>query len=103
MPPPKHSFTKYITVLSEKSNKFNNYALCCYCKTRITNTKRLVISHLKSCKKFEEQYNEDERNRILFPKKYEEAQIDKETSISSPPPYGIFSEMIFLQLAKLNN
>ena len=99
MPPPKHSFTKYITVLSEKSNKSNYYALCRYCKTRITNTKRLVISHLKSCKKFEEQYNEDERNRIFFPEKYdEEAQIDKETSISSPPPYGIFSAMIFCNL-----
>ena len=99
MSPPKHSLTKYITVLSEKSNKCNNYALCCYCKTRITNTKRLVNSHLESCKKFEEQYNEDERDRIFFPKKYdEEAQIDKETSISSPPPYGIFLAMIFCNL-----
>ena len=90
MSPPKHSLTKYITVLSEKSNKCNNYALCCYCKTKITNTKRLVISHLKSCKKFEEQYNENERNKILFPEKYaEESQID-ETSFSLPPPYGIF-------------
>jgi hypothetical protein len=94
MSPPKHSLTKYVTVLTEKSNKYNNYALCRYCKTKITNTKRLVISHLKSCKKFEEQHNEDERNRILFPEKYEEEdQIDKETSFSLPPPYGIFLAM----------
>ena len=88
MPPPKHSFTKYIIVLNEKSNRCNYLALCRYCKTKITNTKRLVISHLKSCEKFEQQHNEDERNKILFPEKYnEEAQ---ETSFPAPPPYGIF-------------
>src|SRR4051794_39423362 len=67
MPPPKHSYTKYVNVLNEKSNKYNYFALCYYCKTKITNTKRLVISHLKSCKKFEEQHNENERKKILFP------------------------------------
>jgi hypothetical protein len=79
MPPPKHSYTKYITVLNEKANKFNYYALCCYCKAKITNTKRLVISHLKSCNKFEEQYSENERNRILFPERYEEIQEKDQT------------------------
>ncbi|CAB4382808.1 unnamed protein product [Rhizophagus irregularis] len=79
MPPPKHSYTKYITVLNEKANKFNYFALCCYCKAKITNTKRLVISHLKSCNKFEEQYSENERNRILFPERYEEIQEKDQT------------------------
>jgi|SRR3954452_17672086 hypothetical protein len=87
MPPSKHSLTKYIIVLPEKSNQYNYFALCRYCKTKITNTKRLVISHLKSCKKFEEQYNENERNRILYPERYEEEiQIEREVS---PPPYGM--------------
>src|SRR5438270_600804 len=106
MPPPKHSLTKYITVLTKKSNKYNNYALCYYCKTKIINIKRLVIFHLKSCKKFEEQHNEDKRNRILFTEKYEkEAQIDKKNFFSLSLSYGIFFKlpMIFLQLVKLNN
>src|ERR1043165_4987640 len=57
MPPPKHSLTQYISVLSEKANKFNYFALCRFCNNKITNTKRLVHSHLKSCNKFEEQYS----------------------------------------------
>lgn len=77
MPPPKHSYTKYITVLNERANKYNYFALCCYCKTKITNTKRLVVSHLKSCKIFEEKYSEDERNKILFPERYEEQDQTK--------------------------
>ena len=72
MPPNKYSHTKYIIILTEKSNNYNYFALCHYCKTKITNTKRLVISHLKSCTKFEEQHNEDERDRIFYPEKYEE-------------------------------
>jgi hypothetical protein len=83
MPPPKHSHTKYITVLNEKANKSNYFALCCYCKIKIINTKRLVISHLKSCKKFEERYTENERDRILYPEKYEEKnQTEGESSLS---------------------
>lgn len=83
MPPPKHSYTKYITVLNERANKYNYFALCCYCKTKITNTKRLVVSHLKSCKIFEEKYSEDERNKILFPERYEEQDQTKgESSFS---------------------
>ena len=54
MSPPKHSLTQYIIVLSEKANKFNHYALCHFCDNKITNTKRLVHSHLKSCNKFKE-------------------------------------------------
>src|SRR3954452_18430804 len=93
MPPSKHSLTKYIIVLPEKSNQYNYFALCRYCKTKITNTKRLVISYLKSCKKFEEQYNENERNKILFPEKYaEESQID-EISFSLPPHMVFFLAM----------
>ena len=72
MPPPKHPYTKFITVLNEKANKFNYFALCCYCKIKITNTKRLVISHLKSCKQFEKKYIKDEKDKILYPEKYEE-------------------------------
>jgi len=72
MPPPKHSYTKYIIVLNEKSNKYNYCGLCCYCKTKITNTKRLVISHLKSCKQFKKKYTKDEKDKILYPEKYEE-------------------------------
>src|SRR4051794_36002751 len=79
MPPPKHSYTKYITVLNEKANKFNYFALCCYCKAKITNMKRLVISHLKFYNKFKEQYSKNERNRILFPERYEEIQEKDQT------------------------
>nr|CAG8654095.1 1618_t:CDS:2 [Entrophospora candida] len=50
MPPIKHSLTEYITVLNEKANKSNHYALCCFCKTKLTNTKKLVTSHLKNYK-----------------------------------------------------
>ena len=39
MPPPKHSYTKYITVLNEKANKFNYFALCCYCKAKLQTQK----------------------------------------------------------------
>ena len=85
MPRQKHSYTQYITVLNEKSNNYNYFALCYYCKTKFTNTKRLVISHLKSCKKFAEHHTEDERNRILYPGKCEENdQTERETSFSSP-------------------
>jgi len=84
MPPPKHSYTKYVTVLNEKANKFNYFTLCCYCKIKVTNTKRLIISHLKSCKKFEEKYTEDERDNILYPEKYEDIdQTEGESSFSS--------------------
>ncbi|GES88879.1 hypothetical protein GLOIN_2v201639 [Rhizophagus clarus] len=76
---PKHSYTKYITVLNEKANKFNYFALYCYCKAKIINIKRLVISHLKSCNKFEKQYSKNERNRILFPERYEEIQEKDQT------------------------
>src|SRR5437764_791118 len=86
MLPPKHSYTKYIIALNEKANKFNYFALCCYCKSKIikiTNTKRLVISHLKSCKQFKEKYTEDERDKILYPEKYEKKdQIKRESSFS---------------------
>ena len=92
MPRKKHSYTQYITVLNEKSNNCNYYALCLYCETKFTNTKRLVISHLKSCKKFAENHTKDERNRILYPEEYEEKdQTERETSFSFPPlPHGTF-------------
>jgi hypothetical protein len=80
MPPPKHPYAKYVTVLNEKANKSNYFALCCYCKIKIINTKRLIIYHLKSCKKFEKNYTEDERDRILYPEKYENR---RESSFSS--------------------
>src|SRR5204863_7506723 len=99
MPSQKHSLTKYVIILTEKSNNYNYFALCRYCKTKITNTKRLVFSHLKSCVKFQEQHNEDERNKILYPEKYEE----EETFFPAPPPYGNFSAMIFLKFVKWNN
>jgi hypothetical protein len=66
MPPTKHSLTGYITVLNEKANKSNHYALCRFCKTKLTNTKKLVTSHLKNCTIFKEQYTEHEQKRILF-------------------------------------
>nr|CAG8612558.1 9116_t:CDS:2 [Entrophospora candida] len=50
MPPIKHSLTEYIIVLNEKANKYNHYALCRFCKTKLTNTKKLVTSHLKNYK-----------------------------------------------------
>ncbi|CAB4398826.1 unnamed protein product [Rhizophagus irregularis] len=58
----------YVCLYSDQrtSNKYNHFALCRYCRTRITNTKKLVTSHLKYCTKFEEQHNEDERDRILY-------------------------------------
>ncbi|CAH1767936.1 7037_t:CDS:2 [Entrophospora sp. SA101] len=55
MPPIKHSLTGYITVLNEKANKSNHYALCCFCKTKLTNTKKL------------EKYTEHKQEKILFP------------------------------------
>jgi hypothetical protein len=79
MPPPKHSHTNYITVLNEKANKFNYFALYCYCKAKITNMKRLVISYLKSYNKFEKQYSKNESNRILFLERYEEIQEKDQT------------------------
>jgi hypothetical protein len=101
MPPSKHSFTKYVIVLNERSNKYNYFALCHYCKTKITNMKRLVFSHLKSCQKFKEQYNEDERNKILFPEKCdEEVQIEQETSAFLP--YSIFQFLVIIIFFKLN-
>ena len=67
MPPIKHSLTEYIIILKEKANKSNYCALCRFCRTKITNTKKLVISHLKNCTIFKEQYTEYERELILFP------------------------------------
>src|SRR5215212_10259984 len=67
MPPIKHSLTEYITVLNEKANKFNHYALCRFCKTKLTNTKKLVTSHLKNCTIFKEQYTEHEQEKNFFP------------------------------------
>ena len=67
MPPQKHSLTSFITVLNEKANRYNYFVLYYFCKSKITNTKRLVHSHLKSCIKFNEHYTKDEKNQILFP------------------------------------
>ena len=64
------------------------YALCCFCDVKLTNTKRLVFSHLKYCRKFAEQYNEDERNRILFPE-----TIEEPIQYSIPPS---FNGIVFL-------
>jgi len=50
----KYLLTQYIIVLSEKANKFNHYALYRFCDNKITNTKLLVHSHLKSYNKFKE-------------------------------------------------
>ncbi|CAH1756939.1 11299_t:CDS:2, partial [Entrophospora sp. SA101] len=47
--------------------KSNHYALCHFCKTKLTNTKKLVTSHLKYCTIFKEQYTEHEQEKILFP------------------------------------
>ncbi len=68
----KYLLTQYIIVLNKKANKFNYYILCHFCNNKITNTKKLIYFHLKSCNKFKEQYLKDERNRIFYSKRYEE-------------------------------
>src|SRR6266542_6494111 len=98
MSPPKHLLTQYIIILSKKANKFNHYALYHFCDNKITNTKRLVHSHLKSCNKFKEQYLKDKRNRILYPERYEEYQSEIEVSSTSTSTFllhGIYFKIIF--------
>ncbi|CAH1769776.1 15650_t:CDS:2, partial [Entrophospora sp. SA101] len=78
MPPTKHSLTEYITVLNEKANKSNCYALCHFCKTKLTNTKKL------------EQYTEHEQKRILFCEdennQYNGPELDSSSSICTNEP-----------------
>ncbi|CAG8583142.1 11359_t:CDS:2, partial [Funneliformis caledonium] len=55
----KHKLSGYFLILEEKSNKWNNYAICQDCirvlgseeasKHKFTNTKRAYANHLKTC------------------------------------------------------
>ncbi len=55
----KHKLSEYFLMLEEKSNKYNNYAVCQDCirdlgqeevmKLKFTNTKRACAKHLENC------------------------------------------------------
>lgn len=71
----KHKLSGYFLMLEEKSNKYNNYAVCQECvrglgreeamKQRFTNTKRACAKHLENCPYWAERHSSEETQAII--------------------------------------
>ncbi|CAG8698173.1 12639_t:CDS:2, partial [Funneliformis caledonium] len=69
----KHKLSGYFLILEEKSNKWNNYAICQDCirvlgseeasKHKFINTKRACANHLKSCFYWAERHISEQTKR----------------------------------------
>src|SRR4051812_34155820 len=72
----KHILSGYFLMLEEKSNKYNNYAVCQDCirslgrekamKLKFTNTKRACAKHLKNCPYWAERHSLKETQAIIL-------------------------------------
>ncbi|CAI2185385.1 15911_t:CDS:2 [Funneliformis geosporum] len=71
----KHKLSGYFLLLEEKSNKYNNYAVCQDCirglgrekamKQRFTNTKRACVKHIENYSYWIERYSSEETQAII--------------------------------------
>ncbi|CAG8703099.1 13716_t:CDS:1 [Funneliformis caledonium] len=71
----KHKLSGYFLILEEKSNKWNNYAICQDCirvlgseealKHKFTNTKCACANHLKSCPYWAERHTSEQTSAII--------------------------------------
>ena len=72
----KHILSGYFLMLEEKSNKYNNYAVCQDCirslgreeamKQKFTNTKRACAKHLENCPYWAERHSPEETQAIIL-------------------------------------
>jgi len=71
----KHKLSDYFLILEEKSNKWNNYAVCQDCiqvlgseeasKHKFTNTKHACANYLKNCSYWAERHTPKQTNAII--------------------------------------
>jgi hypothetical protein len=71
----KHILSGYFLILEEKSNRWNNFAVCRECirvlgreeaiKQKFTNTKRACAKHIKNCPYWAEKHTHEETLSIL--------------------------------------
>src|SRR6266498_1846165 len=71
----KHKLSYYFLILEEKSNKWNNYAVCQDCiqvlgseeasKHKFTNTKHACANYLKNCSYWAERHTPEQTNAII--------------------------------------
>jgi len=71
----KHKLSGYFLILEEKSNKWNNYAICQDCiqilgseeasKHKFTNTKYAYANYFKNCPYWAERHTPEQTNAII--------------------------------------